>query len=252
MRTLPDVAAGSTMVFVAGDRRIPMRALAAADDDSDVPVLATLEVLGLGSGRVEIATPSGLVTAPARVVRDGSGGLLLRFTRAREVTQRREAVRGDIELSLRVALRDGERTGSGGGRVVRGRTVNVSAGGLLARLDVNPAGLVDVGTRLPAEMTLPSGDRVAAILEVVEVRGWWIRTSFVEIDPRACEKLVRLVFTRERAALAQRRERRTVEVRHPVRGSVAGAAAGSAAGSASGAIRTRRTANPRPGGYRAR
>jgi hypothetical protein len=213
VRSLPDVTAGSTMVFVAGGRRVPMRALAACDaTDSAVPVLATSEVLQLGTGHVEIATASGLVTAPGRVVRDGAGGLALRLA-GREVTQRREAVRGDVELSLRVAVRDGASAAPGQGRVVRGRTVNVSAGGLLALLDVNPDGLVQVGAELPAEVTLPSGDQVAAVLQVVEVRGWWIRTAFADIDPRSREKLVRLVFTRERAALAQRRERRAVEVR---------------------------------------
>jgi PilZ domain len=240
VRSLPDVVAGSTMVFVAGDRRIPMRAMASVDATSDLPVLASSEVLRLGDGHVEIATASGLVTAPGRVVQDGSGGLLLRVAQAREVTQRREAVRGEVELSLRVAVRDDDVLGSGRGRVVRGRTVNVSAGGMLARLDVNPAGLVDIGMRLPAEMTLPSGERVAAVLEVVELRGWWVRTAFAEIDPRARERLVRLVFSRERAALAQRRERRTVEVRDQVRGTAALSA------------RASRTGRARPTGQRSR
>jgi hypothetical protein len=230
------------MVFVAGDRRIPMRAMASVDDASDLPVLASSEVLRLGDGHVEIATASGLVTAPGRVVQDGAGGLVLRLSRAREVTQRREAVRGEVELSLRVAVRDGDLTGRG--RVVRGRTVNVSAGGLLARLDVNPAGLVDIGMLLPAEMTLPSGERVAAVLEVVELRGWWIRTAFVEIDPRARERLVRLVFTRERAALAQRRERRSVEVRDQARDQAPGTTA-----PPSGRVRAGRA---RPTGQRSR
>jgi hypothetical protein len=210
----PDLVAGSTLVFVAGGRRVPMRALATADPSvPQVPVLGPSEVLALGDGHVEIVTASGLVRAPARVVQDGDGGLALRLAMAREVTQRREAVRGDVELNLRVALQTQESTAGVPGRVVRGRTVNVSAGGLLAVLDANPGSAVQLGMRLPAEMTLPSGERVTAVLEVVELRGWWVRTAFAEIDPRVREKLVRLVFTRERAALAQRRERRGVEVR---------------------------------------
>jgi len=210
-----DLVAGSTLVFVASGRRVAMRALATADRDvPQVPVLGPSEALSLGEGHVEIVTASGLVTAPARVVQDAGGGLALRLATAREVTQRREAVRGDVELSLRVALQPHDPIGSTApGRVVRGRTVNVSAGGLLAVLDANPGGAVQVGMRLPAEMTLPSGERVTAVLEVVELRGWWVRTAFAEIDPRVREKLVRLVFNRERASLAQRRERRGVEVR---------------------------------------
>jgi hypothetical protein len=211
----PDLVAGSTLVFVASGRRVAMRALATADRDvPQVPVLGPSEALSLGEGHVEMVTASGLVTAPARVVQDAAGGLALRLATAREVTQRREAVRGDVELSLRVALQPHDPIGSKGpGRVVRGRTVNVSAGGLLAVLDANPGGAVELGMRLPAEMTLPSGERVTAVLEVVELRGWWVRTAFAEIDPRVREKLVRLVFNRERAALAQRREWRGVEVR---------------------------------------
>jgi hypothetical protein len=247
----PDVVAGSTMVFVASGRRVALRALASADSATcQVPVLASSEALELGPGHVEIAAVTGLLTAPASVVRDGEDGLAVRFESAREVTQRREAVRGDVELSLLVAVRDDEEppgvdrsagrrgglsTGSGmisrrglravgrpgadqagapaTGRVVRGRTVNVSAGGVLAVLSSNPEGLLRVGMRLPAEMTLPSGDQVTAELQVVELRGWWVRMAFAQIDPRAREKLVRLVFTRERAALAQRREQRRVDIR---------------------------------------
>jgi hypothetical protein len=209
-----DLVAGSTLVFVAAGRRVPMRALATAGPSvPQVPVLGPSEALTLGDGHVEIVTPSGLITTPARVVQDGDGGLALRLAMAGEVTQRREAVRGDVELSLRVALQTQDRGPGSPGRVVRGRTVNVSAGGLLAVLDSNPGTAVQLGMRLPAEMTLPSGDRVTAVLEVVELRGWWVRTAFAEIDPRVREQLVRLVFTRERAALARRRERRVVEVR---------------------------------------
>ena len=210
----PDLVAGSTLVFVASGRRVAMRALATADPNvSQVPVLGPSEALSLGNGHVEIVTASGLVTAPARVVRDSTGGLALRLATNGEVTQRREAVRGDVELSLRVALQPHHAGVSGAGRVVRGRTVNVSAGGLLCVLDANPDGALELGMRLPAEMTLPSGERVSAVLEVVELRGWWVRTAFAEIDPRVREKLVRLVFNRERAVLVQRRERRGVEVR---------------------------------------
>ena len=245
---MPDVVAGSTMVFVAAGRRIPLRALASADADThQVPVLASSEALDLGSGHVEIAAVSGLLTAPASVVRDGQDGLAVRFQSARQVTQRREAVRGELELSLLVAVRDDDAAPVAGtvpprgrlraagpraagpsraassagtdqgrprpaGRVLRGRTVNVSAGGLLAVLHANPDGLLRVGMRLPAEMTLPSGDQVSAVLQVVELRGWWVRTAFIDIDPRSREKLVRLVFSRERAALAQRREQRRVDV----------------------------------------
>jgi len=226
------------MVFVASGRRISLRALASADAATrQVPVLASSEALDLGRGHVEIAAASGLLTAPASVVRDGRDGLAVRFESVRRVTQRREAVRGDVELGLLVAVRhdyleavDGGaapargRAGAGlravagtgpraVGRVLRGRTVNVSAGGLLAVMQANPEGLLRVGMRLPAEMTLPSGEQVSAVLEVIELRGWWVRTAFAEIDPRAREKLVRLVFTRERAALAQRREQRRVDVR---------------------------------------
>ena len=80
--------------------------------------------------------PARRCTSAARVVRDAAGGLALRLAHGREVTQRREAVRGDLELSLRVGVPGAP--ASVRGRVVRGRTVNVSAGGLLALLDVNP------------------------------------------------------------------------------------------------------------------
>jgi len=255
------------MVFVASGRRISLRALASADAATrQVPVLASSEALDLGRGHVEIAAASGLLTAPASVVRDGRDGLAVRFDSARQVTQRRDAVRGDVELSLLVAVRhdyleavDGGAAPARGraalravagtgpravGRVLRGRTVNVSAGGLLAVMHANPEGFLRVGMRLPAEMTLPSGEQVSAVLEVIELRGWWVRTAFAEIEPRAREKLVRLVFTRERAALAQRREQRRVDVRTSA--TVARRAIGSRATGSSPARRDGRAGRGRP------
>ena len=97
-------------------------------------------------------------------------------------------------------------------------------------------------------MTLPSGEQVAAVVEVVDLRGWWVRVAFLDIEPRAREKLVRLVFSRERAALAQRRERRTVEVRDtaPTNDAAPGSTVGSSpqAGAAHRAGAGQRAADP--------
>jgi hypothetical protein len=67
------------------------------------------------------------------------------------------------------------------------------------------------GARIYLELGLPGGDLALAVMSVIDQRGPRVRASFVDISPLDRERLVRLVFKRQRAELADRR--RSAETR---------------------------------------
>jgi hypothetical protein len=216
------IDAGSSLTLVAGPDRVTLKTLAAATVHAAgsveqaavarVPVIGPSEALALGPGRVEVATSHGLVSLLARVVADGAQ-MSLHLGSATPVTQRRQEVRGDVELRVTVTIPASVDDPTP--RVVTGRTRNVSAGGLLATLDLNTAGSVRAGMVVPVVIELPQGDPVQVGLSVIEVANFTLRGSFVGLEHRQAERIARLVFAKERERLAARRqqaEQRSVPV----------------------------------------
>ncbi len=213
------IAAGSTLTLHAGGRRLSLKVLAATSirgDDSDtdelphvgeIAVLGPSEALHVGPGRVELVTPGGLITLPGRVVDDGDG-MLLRVGCPSPPTQRRHEVRGEVELTIRVTLPAGSDEPEDAVRMVSGRTKNLSAGGLLASLDVAAASNVGPGSIVPIEVDLPDRSKpVSTRLWVIEVTHFGLRGSFVGLARSDAERFARVVFARERQRLAARRRR---------------------------------------------
>lgn len=200
--------AGERVTFVAAGRRELLRTLTGVEliAGARVAVMASSGAAELPEGRIEVATPTGLVLVPAQVVRDGAR-LVLRLSAGPSPTtaQRRRAVRGPVALDVLLAVPDSIGVGLPSCRILPVRTLNVSAGGLLVSLPTGAGNVAEVGTLLDAEITLPGDARVPAVLEVVEVAERSMRTAFASIDSVAQEHLVRLVFARERAALSLRR-----------------------------------------------
>lgn len=222
------ITAGSSLTLVAGPDRVTLKTLAEATvhatgtvEDAGVarvPVIGPSEALALGPGRVEVATANGLLSVLARVVVDGDG-LALHLGSATPVTQRRQEVRGEVELAVAVTLPTSADDPSP--RVVTGRTRNVSAGGLLATLDLNTAGCVRVGSITPVLIQMPDGDPIQVALNVIEVVNFSLRGSFVGLEHRQAERIARLVFAKERERLAARRqqaEQRVIAVPGRTRG----------------------------------
>lgn len=184
-----------------------------------VPVMADSAAVEAGPGEVDIPTEHGSVRVPG-VVRSKNGVLTLHpLGDAEEVrAQRRQDVRGRLELSVRAQLpyaKDEEappaaRSLSPSGLKVaylRGHTVDVSAGGLSAYL-TSPAVRLRRGSGLYLELDLPNGVLAPSVVAVVEHYGRALRAQFVDIAPGTREALARLVFAQQRAELAERRVRR--------------------------------------------
>jgi hypothetical protein len=93
--------------------------------------------------------------------------------------------------------------------VLQGVTATGSGGGLSVDLRA-AAGLVP-GARIYVEIGMPGGDLAPAVMTVLEHDGPRVRAEFVDISQLDRERLVRLVFTRQRAELAERR--RSAEAR---------------------------------------
>ena len=192
------------------------------------------EALGLGEGRARFVTPVGLVHVRARLVA-GDNGLVLEGLGTPQTTQRRRAVRQPLELPLRFRVpltqpvapssdaaeadddawdhddpgevADVVPTTIGPVEVVTGSTLNVSAGGIMARLDRHCPALLPGHRGLIVELTLPHGEVVEAEMRVVELRHSTLRGPFTAISPRGREHLTRVIFAHEREALAERRRR---------------------------------------------
>jgi hypothetical protein len=241
------IAAGCAVTLAVDGGTFRLRTLAQARLTSDgehdheavwsVPVMVTGEALGLGEGRARFVTPVGLVHVRARLVA-ADGGLVLEGLGTPQTTQRRMAVRQPLELPLRLRvpltqpatpLPDPDEADDdawdhvhpddvadvvpstvGPVEVVTGSTLNVSAGGIMARLDRHCPALLPRHRGLIVELTLPDGEIVEAEMAVVELRHSTLRGPFTAISPRGRERLTRVIFAHEREALAERRRRQEV------------------------------------------
>jgi PilZ domain len=214
------VAPGDRVVLRTDDGYVALRVLRGTEliGSWQVSVLALVGRARAATGTLELARDGGgVVSLPARLgVVDGA--LVLQSGHAHAPTgplvsddgeQRRDDVRGELHLPVRVTALDGHGEEALRGRVVIGHTLDVSAGG--ARLDLpGLAAPLGEGCRLYLEGELPDGQLAPAVVSVVrhEPAGP-IRVRFVDLAPIDRERLVRLVFEAERRLLAERRLRLT-------------------------------------------
>lgn len=230
---------GARLTVRSGDVALRLRALRRVDVARSgwaVPVIADaqqLQTAGLPEAAVvELKTETGAVEVEVEMVHT-AGDLMLR-SRSRQASrairaaalsdQRRQDVRGPVRLEFRgmvlatspVAATGSRRrtpgllaaAGPGEGAVADlvGATTSISAGGVRVQLEPDVP-VPSVGDPLYGEITLPVGDIVPALLTVVEVTESGFRAGFVDISPLDSERLVRLVFHRERSDLRTRSRR---------------------------------------------
>jgi hypothetical protein len=221
------VAAGSKLLVQGTQAPVVLRTLRPARLEGGWAVavlgdVAAVQAAGL-TGRtvaVEFPTENGPVRLDAEVVH-ADGNFLLRapgLQPAAIVEQRRENVRALVRLPLRgtvlaataltrfqAAEQIADGVGGELGGILAGSTETVSGGGI--SLELPGAAGVLTGTRIYIEIGMPGGDLAPAVLSVLERDGSTLRAQFVDISPLDRERLVRLVFTRQRAELAERRQR---------------------------------------------
>jgi hypothetical protein len=202
------VPAGSRLILVGGRRRIPIRTLAPLEvrPGAVTPVVAGTEVLDVVGAHVGVNTEAGLVTSAAEVFQD-DGHLMLRLGDDVRTHQRRQDMRGELALEVLIAVPDDEVPE--GRQVVTGRTMDISGGGLKLSIEAAPASaevaaLRSPGAMVEAEIALPGGNHVSALLQVVDADDQTLRTSFVAIDRRDRERLIGLVINRRRQEQAGR------------------------------------------------
>jgi hypothetical protein len=217
------VAAGSRLLVHGGQAPVTLRALRAVDLAGgwavtvlgDLASLQAAELTGQTMA-VDFPTPNGLLRLDAEIVQ-AEGGFLLRAPRMRAaaiVEQRRENVRALVRLPLRGTVlatastrsQASEAIAASGddGLVLAGSTETVSGGGV--SLGLQGAGGVAAGATIYVELGMPGGDLAPAVLSVLEHGGSALRARFVDLSPLDRERLVRLVFTQQRADLAERRQ----------------------------------------------
>ncbi|HYY09328.1 MAG TPA: PilZ domain-containing protein [Kineosporiaceae bacterium] len=213
------VAAGDRVVLRTPDGHLALRALHAADlvGAWRLQVLAPVGRADRVVGTVEVAGPAGgTVRLPARLAL-GDDGLVLQAGRADEPTgtladpdegQRRQDVRGEVHLPVRVAALDGRGEEALHGAVLEGHTLDVSAGGTRLALPGLRTPLAP-GARLYVELTLPGDQLAPAVVEVVAGADGGPQVRFLDLAPVDRERLARLVFDAERRLLAERRRRLT-------------------------------------------
>lgn len=221
------VAAGSKLLVHGTEARVVLRTLKSTQlvGGWSVAVLgdvAAIQAAGLttGTAMVEFPTGTGPVRLDAEVV-DLDGGFLLRAPGLRAaaiVEQRRENVRAPLRLPLQGSVLSAAAstrsqateeiaTGVGGvlSGILAGTTETVSGGGI--SLDLPGVTGILAGARIYIEIGMPGGDLAPAVLSVLDHDGSTLRAQFVDISPLDRERLVRLVFTQQRAELAERRQR---------------------------------------------
>lgn len=215
---MASVAAGSRLLITleheddAGEPLVA-RSLRPADLDDDwvIPVLVDAGRLPAGDdaprrGVAAFVTAAGRRELDAELVFDGQV-LVLRAPGLRTAAfteQRRENVRGEVQLPLRgTVLAGGSEPGAGAVADLSGVTASVSAGGISAALEADAT--MPAGARIYVELSMPGGDLAPCVLSVVTSAGGQLRARFIDISPLDRERLVRLVFARQRAELAERR-----------------------------------------------
>ena len=220
---MTSVASGSRLL-VHGAQAVVLRTLRPVQLEGgwSVAVLgdvAALQAAELAAGTVvaEFPTDHGPVRLDAEIVQT-EGSFILRapgLRTAAMVEQRREDVRALVRLPLRGTVLSAAATRSqatedidarserAAGVVLAGTTETVSGGGISVELPDQPG--VAPGTTIYVELGMPGGDLAPAVLTVIDHVGPTVRARFVDISPLDRERLVRLVFTRQRADLAERR-----------------------------------------------
>lgn len=215
------VAAGDRLVLrTSAGGTLAVRALHATElvGPWQVRVLAPVGRVAAVTGVLELAGPAGgTVRLPARLA-VADGALVLEAGCAGEPTgtltalegrQRRDDVRGEVHLPVRVAALDARAEEALRGVVAGGHTLDVSAGG--ARIGLSgPARPPAPGARLYLEVELPDGELAPAVVAVVATAPLTggdlaVHVRFVDLAPLDRERFVRLVFEAERRLLAQRR-----------------------------------------------
>jgi len=224
---MTSVAAGSKLVVQGLRMPLILRSLRVVDLETgwSVPVLgdvAAMQAAGLGTGTamIEFPTELGPVSLIAELV-EAEGIFMLRSPGLRTAAlleQRRENVRGVVQLPLRGTLLSSLAAGTRSQAVaeqfgsddvavdLHGVTQTVSGGGISADL-AGLAGLAGfvAGSKIYVEIGLPGGDLAPAVMTVLEHDGDTVRAEFLDISPLDRERLVRLVFARQRVELAERR-----------------------------------------------
>lgn len=203
------VSAGARLVLRTDKGSFPLRALrdVRLDGAWAVPVLAPLRALAESDGVLEVATESGLFSAAAYLrVREGVLELLPGTSDVPALLQRRGDVRGSLALPLRAAAADASAELALGDTVLEGVTLDVSAGGL--GIELHPRSHpTPRGCRLYLELTLPGGQVVPAVVGVVRLADRRLHGRFVDIAAADTERLVRMIFERQRDDLAARARR---------------------------------------------
>lgn len=224
---MASVAAGSKILIHGPHLPLVLRSLRPVDLNGGwtVPVMGDVAAfqaarVGPGAAVVEFATDLGPVLLDAELVQSDKF-FVLRAAGLRPaaiVDQRRENVRGTVQLPLRAALLTAGSTANrrssvisdetvadgGAAAALFGLTSTVSAGGISADL-ANLPGLGD-GATVYVELELPAGDLAPAVMTVLEQTGSLVRARFVDISALDRERLVRLVFARQRSELAGRKQ----------------------------------------------
>jgi len=203
---MASVPAGSRLVLRTSNGVVTLRALRAVvlTDGWSLPVLAPLRALEDGDGVLEVATDTGMFSVAAHL-RLADGVLELRpgSSSAPALKQRRQDVRGRVNLPLRAAAVDAAAEQAFADAIVEGVTLDVSAGGV--GIDLHPrSSLTPYGSRLYLELSLPEGPLVPAVVAVVELSDRRLHGRFLDIAPVDRERLVRMVFDEQRRELKAR------------------------------------------------
>lgn len=211
---MASVVSGSRLVIGLDTGELIARCLRPADLDDDwvVPVIVDAAGLPAGDGPwrgvAEFLTAAGPVRLDAEIVRD-ERVLVVRSPGLRTAAfteQRRENVRGSVQLPMRgTVLAGASEPDDGAVADLTGITASVSAGGISAQLEAGAT--MAAGTRIYVELSMPGGDLAPCVLSVVGCEDGQVRARFIDISPLDRERLVRLVFARQRAELAQRSSR---------------------------------------------
>lgn len=224
------LTAGTAVVLrTAQGRPLRVRVLGSAELSGDwsAPVMVPAAASGVVRGVLELAGPLGLLRVDAELVQDGAGAVLRapataeagagrpdssRQVSAREalLVQRRSHVRAPVRLTVRAIVLDG--TGTDGDQELSGHSTDLSGAGLALAWDEGSRPRPpEASQRLYLELSLPLGDPVAAVVEVVASSREGVQARFVDLAPIDRERLIALVFQVQRRYLARRNaERRPV------------------------------------------